>query len=44
MIMFEGGEKMKVKMALVVTVAGAMLIGSLFSGAPVWAAKKDDKA
>ena len=35
---------MKVKMALVVTVAGAMLIGSLFSGAPVWAAKKDDKA
>jgi lipid-binding SYLF domain-containing protein len=35
---------MKAKMALVVTVAGAMLIGSLFSGAPVWAAKKDDKA
>jgi lipid-binding SYLF domain-containing protein len=31
---------MKVKMALVVTVAGAMLIGYLFSGAPVWAAKK----
>jgi lipid-binding SYLF domain-containing protein len=31
---------MKVKMALVVTVAGAILIGSLFSGAPVWAAKK----
>ena len=32
---------MKVKMALVVTVAGAMVIGSLFSGAPVWAAKKE---
>jgi len=35
---------MKVKTALVVTVAGAMLMGSLFSGTPVWAAKKDDKA
>ena len=32
---------MKVKTALVVTVAGAILIGSLFSVAPVWAAKKD---
>jgi lipid-binding SYLF domain-containing protein len=32
---------MKVKMALVVTVAGAILMGSLFSGAPVWAAKKE---
>jgi lipid-binding SYLF domain-containing protein len=32
---------MKVKTALVVTVAGAMLMGSLFSSAPVWAAKKD---
>ena len=31
-------------MILVVTVGGAMLIGSLFSGASVWAAKKDDKA
>ncbi len=35
---------MKVKMALVATVVGAMLMGSLFSDAPVWAAKKDDKA
>jgi lipid-binding SYLF domain-containing protein len=35
---------MKVKTALAVTVVGAMLMGSLFSGAPVWAAKKDDKA
>ena len=34
---------MKGKLALVVTVAGALLIGSLFSVAPVWAAKKDDK-
>ena len=32
---------MKVKTALVVTVAGAMLMGSLFSAAPVWAAKKE---
>ena len=32
---------MKVKMALVVTVAGAMVIGCLFSVAPVWAAKKE---
>jgi lipid-binding SYLF domain-containing protein len=32
---------MKVKMALVVTVAGAMLVGSLFSVAPLWAAKKE---
>ena len=31
---------MKVKTALVVTVAGAMLMGSLFSAAPVWAQKK----
>jgi lipid-binding SYLF domain-containing protein len=35
---------MKVKTALVVTVASAVLMGSLFSGASVWAAKKDDKA
>ena len=32
---------MKVRMALVLTVAGAMLMGSLFSNAPVWAAKKE---
>ena len=32
---------MKVKRVLVVTVAGAMLMGSLFSAAPVWAAKKE---
>ena len=32
---------MKVKIALVLTVAGAVLMGSLFSGAPVWAAKKE---
>ena len=32
---------MKVKMALVVTVAGAMMIGSMVSVAPVWAAKKE---
>jgi lipid-binding SYLF domain-containing protein len=32
---------MKLKMGLVVTVAGAILMGSLFSGAPVWAAKKE---
>jgi len=31
---------MKVKTALVVTVAGTILIGSLFSAAPLWAAKK----
>ena len=31
---------MKGKLALVVTVAGALLIGSLFPVAPVWAAKK----
>jgi len=31
---------MKVKTALVVTVAGAILIVSLFSAAPLWAAKK----
>jgi len=35
---------MKVKMGLAVTVAGALLMGSLFSGAPVWAAKKGNKA
>jgi len=32
---------MKVKMALAVTVAGTVLIGSIFSVAPVWAAKKE---
>ena len=32
---------MKVKMALAVTVAGSVLIGSIFSVAPVWAAKKE---
>ena len=32
---------MKVKMVLVAAVVGGMLIGSLFSGAPVWAAKKE---
>jgi len=32
---------MKIKTVLVVTVAGAILIGSLFSVAPVWAAKKE---
>jgi len=32
---------MKMKTVLVVTVAGAMVIGCLFSGAPVWAAKKE---
>jgi lipid-binding SYLF domain-containing protein len=31
---------MKVRMALVLTVAGAMLMGSILSAAPVWAAKK----
>jgi lipid-binding SYLF domain-containing protein len=31
---------MKVKMALVVTAASAILIGSIFSGAPVWAQNK----
>jgi len=36
-----GGYVMKLKMGLVVTVAGAILMGSLFSGAPVWAAKKE---
>ena len=32
---------MKVKMVLVAAVVGGILIGSLFSGAPVWAAKKE---
>ncbi len=32
---------MKVKMISVVTVAGAILMGFLFSAAPVWAAKKE---
>ena len=31
---------MKIKTVLVVTVAGAILMGSMFSVAPVWAAKK----
>jgi lipid-binding SYLF domain-containing protein len=32
---------MKMKTVLLVTVAGAMLVGSLFSVAPLWAAKKE---
>jgi len=32
---------MKVKRVLVVTLASAILMGSVFSGAPVWAAKKE---
>jgi lipid-binding SYLF domain-containing protein len=35
---------MKVRMALVITVVSAFFWGILFAGAPVWAAKKDDKA
>jgi lipid-binding SYLF domain-containing protein len=34
---------MKMKMALAVSVAGIMVIGSLFSGAPAWAQKKTTK-
>src|SRR5512139_462161 len=38
--MLVGGQEMKVKTALMVTLAGAMVKGSMFYVAPVWAAKK----